>query len=379
MSLIGTPFLAFTVVVAIALTLGTFALWNRMRGPAPLRTGLRLGLLLAAQAAAVLVVLVSINDNYLLYDSWRDLTDGASTATTLETAAAAAAGGDGTPAGAPGALGLPPVPGRPGLRSGLHPDFHPAGPDLLGAQLTGARSGLHGSLYVWLPPEYDDPAHLGERFPVVELLPGQPGSPLAWFQVLQGQRTLQRLVSAGQARPMILVSAMSNTLGGSDAGCADLPGGPHTQTWLGVDVPALVRSEFRASADPADWSVMGFSAGGYCSTDLLVHFPGVFHSAVSLSGYTDPEAPVVLSHPALARRENPRLVMLAARPQPDVDLLMAGSLEDGRTVPDARAMIAVLRPPAEGDLLTVDRGGHTVDVWVAMLPEAFRWISRHLR
>ena len=364
MSLIGTPFLAFTIVLAISLTLGTLALWNRMRGPAPLRTGLRLTLLLAAQAAAVLVVLVGINDSYLLYDSWRDLTDGPSTATTLETSAAATVSSDSDAAPS---------------RSDPHPDFRPDGAGLLEAQLTGARSGLRGSLYVWLPPEYQDPAHLGERFPVVELLPGQPGSPLAWFQVLQGQRTLQRLVSTGQARPMILVSAMSNTLGGSDAGCADLPGGPHTQTWLGTDVPAIVRSEFRASADPADWSVMGYSAGGYCSADLVVHFPGVFHSAVSLSGYTDPEAAVVLSHPALVRRENPRLVMCAASPQPDVDLLMAGSMEDGRTVADARAMVAVLRPPAEGDLLTVARGGHTMDVWAAMLPEAFRWISRHLR
>ena len=376
MSLIGTPFLAFTILVAISLTLGTLALWNRMRGPAPLRTGLRLALLLAAQAAAVLVVLVSINDSYLLYDSWRDLTGGASTATTLETAAPATVGSGSS---GDGAVGRPAGPDRPGVRSGLHPDFRPAGTGLLGAQLTGARSGLRGSLYVWLPPEYDDPAYLGARFPVVELLPGQPGSPLAWFQVLQGQRTLQRLVSAGQARPMILVAAMSNTLGRSDAGCADLPGGPHTQTWLGTDVPAIVRSEFRASADPADWSVMGYSAGGYCSADLVVHFPGVFHSAVSLSGYTDPEAAVVLSHPALTRRENPRLVMCAASPQPDVDLLMAGSMEDGRTVADARAMIAVLRPPAEGDLLTVARGGHTMDVWAAMLPDAFRWISRHLR
>ena len=368
MSLIGTPFLAFTIVLAISLTLGTLALWNRMRGPAPLRTGLRLTLLLAAQAAAVLVVLVGINDSYLLYDSWRDLTDGPSTATTLETSAAATVSSDSDAA-----------PSRSDPHPDFRPDFRPVGAGLLGAQLTGARSGLRGSLYVWLPPEYQDPAHLGERFPVVELLPGQPGSPLAWFQVLQGQRTLQRLVAAGQARPMILVAAMSNTLGRSDAGCADLPGGPHTQTWLGTDVPAIVRSEFRASADPADWSVMGYSAGGYCSADLVVHFPGVFHSAVSLSGYTDPEAAVVLSHPALVRRENPRLVMCAASPQPDVDLLMAGSMEDGRTVADARAMVAVLRPPAEGDLLTVARGGHTMDVWAAMLPEAFRWISRHLR
>ena len=144
MSLIGTPFLAFTIVLAISLTLGTLALWNRMRGPAPLRTGLRLTLLLAAQAAAVLVVLVGINDSYLLYDSWRDLTDGPSTATTLETSAAATVSSDSD--AAPSRSDPPPPPD-------FRPDFRPVGAGLLGAQLTGARSGLRGSLYVWLPPE----------------------------------------------------------------------------------------------------------------------------------------------------------------------------------------------------------------------------------
>ena len=73
-------------------------------------------------------------------------------------------------------------------------------------------------------------------------------------------------------------------------------------------------------------------------------------------------------------------VVAAARAhQPDIALLLTGSREDGTTVGDARALIAALRAPATGDLLTVARGSHTMDVWVAMLPDSFRWISRHLR
>jgi enterochelin esterase-like enzyme len=364
MSLIGTPFLALSIVLAIALTLGTIAAWDRLRGPAALRSGLRLALLLVAEATAVLVVLVSINDSYLLYDSWRDLAGGTG-ATRLEQGA-----------GGVGARALTVRADDPG-----HPDFRPAGGGLLSADPVGARSGIRGNLYVWLPPEYDQPQHRGERFPVVELLPGQPGSPMAWFDAMHGQDELAALVRAGEARPMILVAAKSNTMGGDDAGCADLPGsaGLRTATWLGQDVPEIIGSEFRASADPYDWSLMGYSAGGYCAANLAVHYPQVFHSAVSISGYNDPVAPVVRARPGLAAANDPLLVLRGADPQPDIALLLTGSREDGTTVADARSLLAALRAPATGDLLTVARGGHTMDVWVAMLPDSFRWISRHLR
>ena len=365
MSLIGTPFLALSIVLAIGLTLSTLALWNRLPGPAPVLSAARLALLLATQATAVLVVLVCVNDSYLLYDSWHDLTGGAGGVTRLET----------------GAAGY----GRQVLTARSddprHPDFHPAGDGLLRADPVGARSGIHGSIFVWLPPEYSRPEHRGERFPVVELLPGQPGSPMAWFDAMHGQDELALLVREQQARPMILVAAKSNTTGSADAGCADLPGpgGPRTATWLGLDVPALIKSEFRASADPYDWSVMGYSAGGYCSANLVVHYPQVFHSAVSISGYNEPIAPVVRSHPELVPANDPLQLLDRADPQPDIALLLTGSREDGTTVADARALISVLRAPATGDLLTVQHGGHNMDVWVAMLPDSFRWISRHLR
>lgn len=361
MALNGPPFLVATIVFALVLTLLALVVWNRLPGPKAVRVGVRLLMLTVTQGAAVLVTLVCVNNSYAFYDSWSDL---------MGTQTGAAQFEDGTAGVRQSSLSA----AVPVLAS-----FHKGAQGLQVADPVGARSHIHGQLLVWLPPEYDDPAHAGERFPVVLLLPGQPGTPMSWFDAMNGQDELARLVEAHEARPMVLVAAKSNTLGTEDAGCVDLPGGPKTDTWLARDVPAIVKSRFRVSNDPYDWSVMGYSAGGYCATDLAVHHPNVFHSAVSISGYNAPEAGVVLRRPALRAANNPLLVMRRAARQPDVALLLTGSLEDGDTVRDARALVNALRAPAAGDVATVARGGHNMDVWQEMLPTAFQWISRHLR
>ncbi|WP_161790178.1 alpha/beta hydrolase [Streptacidiphilus carbonis] len=350
-----------TIVLALVLTLLALTAWNRLPGPKPVRVGARLLMLAATQGAAVLVVLVLVNNSYAFYDSWSDLVGTQAGAATFESV------GVGVRQSSLSAATATPATFRTGSQG------------LQVSEPVGPRSHIRGQLLVWLPPEYDEPAHAGERFPVVVLLPGQPGTPMSWFDAMNGQDELARLVEAHQARPMILVAAKSNTLGTDDAGCTDLPKGPKTDTWLAEDVPAIVKSRFRVSNDPYDWSVMGYSAGGYCAANLAVHHPDVFHSAVSISGYNMPEATVVLAHPALTKANNPLLVLRRAARQPDIALLLTGSLQDGSTVQDARALVGALRAPATGDVATVQRGGHNMDVWQEMLPTAFQWISRHLR
>ncbi|MEZ0088927.1 alpha/beta hydrolase [Streptacidiphilus sp. EB129] len=361
MSLNGVAFLSTAIAVGLLLTLLTLVVWNRVPGPRPARVAGRLLLLGLSQAAAVLVVLVCVNDHYAFYDSWADLSGGSTPSSTRPNTGAALAGAQ-TGAGDLSAV------------------FHAGERGLQVAEPVGAYSQVRGTVLVWLPPQYGEPEHAGERFPVVELLPGQPGTPVSWFTAMAGQDALNRLIGTQQARPMILVAATSNTLGGADAGCTDLPGGPRTDTWLARDVPAIVKAHFRASADPYDWSVMGYSAGGYCAVDLAVHHPEVFHSAVSISGYNDPVAGVVVNrHPELIAANSPLRVLRRRSVQPDIRLLLGGSREDGQTVGDARALLAALRAPAGGDLLTVAHGGHNMQVWQSMLPDAFRWLSRQLR
>jgi enterochelin esterase-like enzyme len=264
-----------------------------------------------------------------------------------------------------------------GGRSGdgkLH--FTEYSPGVMKARTIGARSGIDGSVYVWLPPQYRDPAYAQTSFPVIELLPGTPGTPQAWFGTMRVQDEMQKLMAQGKVKPMIMVSAKLNTLGGNtDAGCADIPGTAKTATWLAKDVPDLVRSNFRAAKGPDGWGIMGYSAGAYCAVNLTVQHPETFHAAVSLSGYNTPESPLVTRDPSLARANNPYLLLKQAKQQPPVSFLMAGSLQDQGTVPAARALLGVLHQPGASRLLTVQSGGHTPDVWRGMLPEALTWLS----
>ncbi|MDX6316207.1 MAG: hypothetical protein QOF44_5671 [Streptomyces sp.] len=358
MSLTGTAFFWVTIGLVVAALAGLLVGWNRVPGPLPVRVVARAVMAMACQVTAVLTVLVWVNNTYGLYDSWADLLGGGNGQVRLATGRA-----DLHQAGGAVTADVRRV------------RFTPLQNGVLRTTVTGPRSHITGEIDVWLPPQYDEPAYRRTAFPVVELLPGYPGTPRAWFGAMGAQRELSALIRANEVRPMILVAPKMNVLGPVDPGCADLPHGSRTSTWLGVDAPELVKQNFRVAPDAAHWAVMGYSAGAYCAVNLALHHPRTLHAAVSLSGYNAPVARLVTRHPALARANNLYLELRDARRQPDIALLMAGSEQDGNTVYAARSLLGELRHPGASRLLTVTRGGHNTRVWRAMLPTALRWIA----
>ena len=358
MSLTGTPFFVLTVVVMIAAMALLALVWNRIPGPRPVRYAGRIGATMFSQIAAVIVVLVYVNNTMgPFYDSWQDLFGGNANQST--TATNVSAGG----------------------ATSEKLTFKTYLPGVQTTTARGPASGIVGSLYVWLPPQYNDPAYANKNFPVVELLPGTPGTPQAWFGSMKVQDQIEPLIASGKVKPMILVSAKLNVLpGGVDPGCADTPppNGAKTATWLYKDVPGLIAANFRTASGPRNWAIMGYSAGAYCAVNLTVHHPEVFHSAVSLSGYNGPEAPLVAKNPALKNVNDPYLVLRGEKHQPDIALLLAGSVQDAGTIPAAKKLLSVLHTPGPNQLLTVQYGGHTTDVWRTMLPASLIWLSGRL-
>jgi hypothetical protein len=76
MSLTGSSFQLLTVAAAVVVTAGTLLLWNRLRGPRPVRVAARAGLLVSGYALAAVAVLVWINNDYGgLIATWGDLFD----------------------------------------------------------------------------------------------------------------------------------------------------------------------------------------------------------------------------------------------------------------------------------------------------------------
>ncbi|MGP4006415.1 alpha/beta hydrolase [Streptomyces sp. 4N124] len=371
MSLTGTPFLYTLVALSLVAVALPLVLWSRIRGPRALRALARMLMLLFAQGTAVALVFVLVNNQNMLYDNWGDLLG-----TSDHVEQAADLGPDGT--GGIALDKLPPV--RQSFAPALGPGMGSAG-GVRVTHLTGRVSGVRGEVYVWLPPQYDQPAYRDHKFPVVELLPGYPGSARAWFRTMDAHEQLLPLMRSGRVAPFILVAPRTTLLPGVDTGCANIPGKVNADSWLSIDVPRMVMDNFRAQSAPEGWAVAGYSAGGHCATKLTVAHPDRYRAAVSMSGYNDPKAEhaaLTAKSPALRRANDPYLLLREARTPPPVALYLSGQPHDGYEA--AMALQRAAKPPTSVDVVFVPRsaGGHTMALWKPQVVPAFEWLTRQM-
>ncbi|RFU41497.1 esterase [Actinomadura logoneensis] len=357
MSLLGWPLLVLFVLAALAAPLGCLAAWNRVPGPRAARAAARLGMIALCQATALLVVGTLLNRSLHLYPTWADLLGTAGRGGDIEAAGPTLtrpAGGRGLDEG--------------GFRFDRDSRTHVGHP-------RGAGSGIRAEVRVWLPPQYDDPRYRGRRFPVIELLPGFPGSSWTWFGALHVAGELEKAMRNGQAKPYILVSPTITVEPGRDTECADIPGGPRVATWLTTDVRTAVTRDFRALPDAGAWAAMGYSTGGFCAVKLAEQRPDLFRAAVSLAGYFTPTSPDITRDPNAVRANSP-LELLAARPP--VDLLLGGTRTDRGTAAAIAGMVARVQPPTKAFTYVLRNGGHLPKVWEGMLPKAFEWLTQRV-
>ncbi|QTE01039.1 alpha/beta hydrolase [Streptomyces cyanogenus] len=368
MSLTGTPFLYLTVVLSVVALVLPLVLWSRMRGPRPLRAAARVLMLLFAQGTAVTLVFVLVNNQNNLYDNWADLLG-----TGDHVQQAADLGRDGT--GGISVKRLPKV--RQTFTAAHGPGMNAAG-GVRVTQLKGRVSGVNAEVYVWLPPQYGEPAYRHTRFPVVELLPGYPGSAKAWFGAMKAHEQLLPLMRSGQVAPFILVAPRTNLLAGVDTGCANIPGQVNADTWLSIDVPKMVTDNFRAQPAPRGWAVAGYSAGAHCAVKLAVAHPDRYRAAVSMSGYNDPigeRDSLAAQSPALRAANNPYLLLRKAAVPPRVALYLSGQSGDGYQAGMALESIAKAPTTVRVVLLPRSAGGHTMALWRPQVDTVFRWLT----
>ncbi len=369
MSLTGTPFLLTTIALAAVAVLLPLAVWSRVRGPALVRGAARLLMVLFAQATAITLVFLLVNNSNSLYDSWGDLLG-----TGDHVQAAADLGADGT--GGISLRDLPKV--RQTFREADGPGMHAAG----GVQVTdlkGQVSGVDAEVYVWLPPQYHQAAYRHRRFPVVELLPGYPGSPKSWFGSLHTPAQLLPLMRSGRIAPFILVSPRTTLIADADTGCANIPGRVNADSWLSIDVPKMVTDNFRAENGPGGWAVAGYSAGAHCAAKLAVAHPDRYRAAVSMSGYNDPiSEPLSLAAQTsrLRAANNPYLILRHDRVPPAVALYVSGESGDGYEA--GMALQKAAKSPTAVDVVYLPRsaGGHNMALWRPQITTVFRWLTQ---
>ncbi|UQI48313.1 alpha/beta hydrolase-fold protein [Streptomyces sp. HU2014] len=370
MSLTGTPFFLTTIALVVVALVLPLALWSRVGGPRPVRFLARLCMLLFAQVTALTMVFVVVNNSNGLFDTWDDLLgtgDHVRTAVDL--------GPDGT--GGKNADAEPKVVQK----------FTPAsdrrmGPGVQETKLKGRISGVEGEVYVWLPPQYDDPAYKDRKFPVVEVLPGFPGSAKAWFGTLEVNTQLKPMMEKGEVAPFIVVAPRTTLLGDVDTGCANIPGKVNADTWLSVDVRKMVTDNFRAEEKAAGWAVAGYSAGAHCAAKLAVAHPDRYHAGVSLSGYNDPvgePSSLTAKTPELRDEHNPLKILQRAKTPPAVSLFVSGAEGDGYQ--GGLALKQAAKPPTtvKVHMIPAGAGGHGTAVWKRQVPDVFRWLTQQVK
>ncbi|MBW8700671.1 Endo-1,4-beta-xylanase Z [Streptomyces sp. MBT84] len=371
MSLTGTPFLFTSIALVTVALLLPLLLWSRIRGPMALRHVARVLMLLFAQTTAITLVFVMVNNANNLYDNWADLLG-----TGNHVRRAADLGKDGT--------GGIQVKALPRVRQTFTPadgaGAHAAG-GVRVTQLRGRVSGVEAEVYVWLPPQYDEPAYRHRKFPVVELLSGYPGSAKAWFGTLRVHEQLLPLMRSGQVAPFILVAPRTNLIAKVDTGCANIPGVVNADTWLSIDVPKMVTDNFRARPAPDGWAAAGYSAGAHCAAKLVVAHPDRYRAAISLSGYNDPigeRHSLAARSLSLRRENNPFMLLRGYRTPPRISLYLSGQLGDGYQA--AVALRALAAPPTRVRAVLIPRsaGGHSMALWRPQIPYVFTWLTQQM-
>ncbi len=147
-----------------------------------------------------------------------------------------------------------------------------------------ALGGRSQEVYVYLPPGYA--SHPTKRYPVLYLLHGFPGRPLAFLLTVRMGVVEDALVAKNQAQPLILVMPFGSTGTFTDKEWANGLG-PYEgwRTFVSRDVVRAIDTNYRTIASRAGRGIGGLSEGGYGAINITLHAPTEFSLVESWSGY----------------------------------------------------------------------------------------------
>lgn len=410
MGLTSGFFMGLMTAVALGSVAATVWLWPRFASQRIGIVAARFGMIAASQILVLAAVLVFINGYFAFFGSWSALFGGGGTAPAAAAQAATSSrpvvvtgsdlgpvpGGSALPETANGRLAAKPPhvgaksppPGNVAVAPGL---------DLKGGATAAARSvgkilqmtvtGEHTGVvsaddYVYLPPQYFQPAYAHSRFPVVLALTGYPNDPWSIVRWLDLPSTAARLVAEGKVRPAVYVMMNVSVALPRDTECTNVPEGPQAETFLAQDVPLAVERTFRVQAGRTGWAVLGYSTGGYCAAKLAMMYPYQFSSAVSMAGYytalKDSTTGNLYGGSTAFQNENSLDWRLAHLPAPPVSVLVTSSKVGEHDLPGTLTFLHLIHPPMHGYSLILAQGGHNYGTWVRQLPQSLEWLNQRL-
>jgi S-formylglutathione hydrolase FrmB len=200
---------------------------------------------------------------------------------------------------------------------------------------------------------------------------------------------MKQAIVSGSSSPFILVIPevtpyQDHSSEWDNEECTDISSTDKIETWLTQDVRQMVLDNFRAVDSAVGWGLMGYSTGGFCAAKLVLKHPDLYRAAVSISGYYEPESPLLTQNTRLDQENSPQWLIAHTR-TPAVSLLMTASQEDRIDPPsEPQQMIESAKAGSQSKATEVQQfiaphgGGHNQMAWSKMLPMAFSWISQRL-
>ena len=150
-----------------------------------------------------------------------------------------------------------------------------------------ALGGRKQQVYVYLPPGY---ATSGRRYPVLYLLHGTPGRPLAFLETVRMGVVEDELVTRHKAQPLILVMPFGSTGTFTDKEWANGFGkGQGWATFVWRDLVRAIDARYRTIPSANARAIAGLSEGGFGAIDIALHHPREFSVVQSWSGYERPD------------------------------------------------------------------------------------------
>jgi enterochelin esterase-like enzyme len=261
--------------------------------------------------------------------------------------------------------------------------------DTLRLVIHGKLSHITRVTYVYLPPQYFEARYAKYKFPVIELIHGQPGTPQDWINVAGVQVTLDELIKQGRAKPAVLVMPDAN--GGIDISlqCLNQVNGPQDLTYLGQDVPDRITQLLRVQPPGPGWGIAGYSEGGFCAANMALRLRRFYGFAASLSGYFKPMMNQLGPDKLVGPFGGNRSLRLQNTPLVEVRTLTPGEYipqfwigagkDDAEDVADAEYFWQELElHQASVPLILTPGGGHDMFTWKAEIPPMLTWMTNGL-
>jgi enterochelin esterase-like enzyme len=389
----------------------TVWIWPRLARHGVVQIAGRLGLIIVSQVLVAAAALTAINDSLYFFGSWYSLVGvGSSPQAALGPARAGTTAivhpvvitGSSVGTIFRGGWALPPdylrgASAQLEIAQAAHLSAHAQrAPQPSRALHEAARSGavlrvtIRGEFsgivaandYVYLPPQYFQPAYAATRFPVVLAFTGYPNDPLNLMKLLHLPEIAARLEAARQIRPAIYLMVNPSVALPRDTECTNVPAGLQVATFFGRDVPLAVDRTFRTS-DRSRWGTIGYSTGATCAVKIAMLYPSQYKAAVGMSGYyvaiKGPTTGNLYGGSTAYQDENNMEWRLMHLPAPPVSVLVTSSASGERNLPGTVGFLRLIKPPMRGYSLILPRGGHNYFTWRRELPQSLEWLSRRLR